>query len=314
MDTTSTQVPVQHPLDAEAEDMPPAPVLVVATSDGKLRFYTVGHLTRPMEGVVRPPAPLPAVPSVKANAATSEAAEQPSAQSDDDWVRVEQAATGTALPANDDDTDLEEEDTSQPATALGSAAPPADDQLRQAAAAVLPSSSDEDEETRSSSDGGYDATPRVAAERMLMPPSQPAAGQRVGDEPVMSTRPPLGTAHRLSPAGAAAAARHAAITQPAGGGGSGFSFSGAFSFAASTGQSTSAAAAPFGIPATTSGAQAADPRPSLFGMPAFGQSSPVRPLFAAPLSTLKPPAPSPVPTAGKKVCSARKPSLHTAKS
>ena len=329
VDTTSTQVSVQHPLDAEADDLPPAPVLLVATSDGKLRFYTAGHLKLPMEGIVRPPAPLPPVPSVsrrpsdgpaglQADAAASVAAEQPAAQSDDDWVRVEQAATNTALPGDDDDADLQEGTESvQPVAELGSAA---QEKLRQAAAADLPSSTDEDDESRSESDGSDDSGPRLAANRMQMPASQSGAEQRAVDALTAGDGPPLGTAHRLSPAGAAAAARHAATSQPAGGGG-GFPFGGAFSFAAFNGPSVSTATESLGVPAATSTAPPVSSGSSFsgvpafgqsagFSMPAFGQSATVRPLFASPSSTAKPPAASlsaspAAPAAGKKVCSVR---------
>lgn len=56
VDYTSVQVAVHHPLDPAEPDLPPSPVLVVATSDAKLHFYTLSHLKRPPpEGSVRPP-------------------------------------------------------------------------------------------------------------------------------------------------------------------------------------------------------------------------------------------------------------------
>eukprot|EP00208_Stichococcus_sp_RCC1054_P003183 CAMPEP_0206136190 /NCGR_PEP_ID=MMETSP1473-20131121/1422_1 /ASSEMBLY_ACC=CAM_ASM_001109 /TAXON_ID=1461547 /ORGANISM="Stichococcus sp, Strain RCC1054" /LENGTH=2071 /DNA_ID=CAMNT_0053528535 /DNA_START=130 /DNA_END=6345 /DNA_ORIENTATION=+ len=76
VDYTSTQVAVHHPLDPAEPDLPPSPVLVVATSDAKLHFYTLSHLQRPPPmGFVRSPtlprrvyipadAPLVDVPSI----------------------------------------------------------------------------------------------------------------------------------------------------------------------------------------------------------------------------------------------------------
>ena len=296
-----------HPLDAEAEDLPPAPVLLVATSDGKLRFYAAGHLRRPMQGVVRPPAPLPPAPAL-VQPTPSEAEKAPAsaagssrpASADEDWVRVEQAAAVTALPSDADDEDDEglEDKAPRPAPEAvpqGGNPGPADEQLQKAAAAGLPSSSDDeaDSEPASGSDDEYDATSSPAAGRMQMPPAQSAPQPAVESTAGGATGATDGSkslfAHRLSPAGAAAAARHAASSQPAVSGG-GAVFGGAFSFAAPVGQTSGGGKDGPGF--SLSGAFGG-PQPSAFGMPAFGQSAPVRPLFGAPPAATKAPAAPP---------------------
>ena len=60
MDLTATGVAVHHPTDAAEPDLPASPVLVVATSDAKLRFFVLSHTTRPLAGLVAPPTPVPA--------------------------------------------------------------------------------------------------------------------------------------------------------------------------------------------------------------------------------------------------------------
>lgn len=57
MDLTAVGVEVLPP-DPEAEPLPPAPLLVVATSDGALRLFTFSHASRPTQGIVNPPLPL----------------------------------------------------------------------------------------------------------------------------------------------------------------------------------------------------------------------------------------------------------------
>ena len=304
---TSTQVPVPHPLDAEADDLPPAPVLLVATSDGKLRFYTAGHLRRPMQGVVRPPVPLPSAPALAppspdapatADEPTSTAGPDRPASADEDWVRVEQAATVTALPSDGEDEDDGDVDDDEPGRhalppSHGASPAPADEQLQKAAAAGLPPSSDEDNDGETESSSGDDeATSQPAASRMQMPPAQtmaqPAAEATgtVVNRASDGTQPLFGAGHRLSPAGAAAAARHAAASQSAVATGGGSTFGGAFSFATPAGQSSSGASGPtFALPKAFGATQ-----PSGFGMPAFGQSTPVRPLFGAQQATTKAPA------------------------
>ena len=59
MDLTSVGVAVQSP-DPEAPPLPPAPLLLVATSDGALRLFTFSHTGQPTQGVVAPPLPLSA--------------------------------------------------------------------------------------------------------------------------------------------------------------------------------------------------------------------------------------------------------------
>ena len=322
LDMTSTQVPVPHPLDAEADDLAPAPMLLAATSDGKLRFYTAGHLRRPMQGVVRPPTPLPPAPAlVQPEPSESEAAPASGAGSsrpasaDEDWVRVEQAAAVTALPSDGDDDEedgeLQDEEprSRPPALPQDDTQAPADEQLQKAAAAGLPSSSDDENTERDSNSDDDDATSRPATGRMQMPPAQsspqPAADATGASEAGASddAKSLFGQGHRLSPAGAAAAARHAAASQPAVSGG-GSVFGGAFSFAAPVGQSSGSQVAPgFNLSGAFGG-----PRPSAFSMPAFGQSTPVRPLFGAPPAAAKaaaapPPTSAAAPAAapGKKV-------------
>lgn len=75
VDLTSVGVEVESP-DPEAPPLPPAPLLLVATSDGALRLFTFSHAQRPTEGLVAPPLPLSAaVPTL----AQPPAAEQASA-------------------------------------------------------------------------------------------------------------------------------------------------------------------------------------------------------------------------------------------
>jgi len=324
LDTTSTQVPVPHPLDPEAEDLPPAPVLLVATSDGKLRFYAAGHLRRPMQGVVRPPKPLPPAPAL-AQPAPAEAEQAPAsaagwsrpASADEDWVRVEQAAAVTALPSDgdgdEDDGNPEDEKppSRPPALPQDSNPAPADEQLRKAAAAGLPPSSDDDEDTEPESNSdANDAMSRLAAGRMQMPSAQSApqpaaaaigAGETGAGE---GSKSAFGPGPRLSPAGAAAAARHAASSQPAVSAG-GSVFGRAFSFAAPAGQPSGGRkdAPGFNLSGAFGG-----PRPSAFSMPAFGQSTPVLPPFSAPPAGAKAPAapaatsaPAPAAVPSKKV-------------
>ncbi len=57
MDFTSVDIEVMPP-DPEASALPPSPVLLVATSDSALRFFTFAHMTKSTEGVVAPALPL----------------------------------------------------------------------------------------------------------------------------------------------------------------------------------------------------------------------------------------------------------------
>lgn len=67
MTTTHTaQPPPPHPTDATAPPLPPQPVLLLATSDGKLRGYTLGDTDRTDSCVTEPTAPTPLDGSLKA--------------------------------------------------------------------------------------------------------------------------------------------------------------------------------------------------------------------------------------------------------
>ena len=60
MDLTSTGVAVPH-TDPEKDDLPASPVLLVATVDGVLRFYTFSHTSRASGRLVQPPRSVPSV-------------------------------------------------------------------------------------------------------------------------------------------------------------------------------------------------------------------------------------------------------------
>ena len=57
VDYTSTQLAVHHPLDPAEADLLPSPLLLVATSDAKLRLFTLSHLALPLTGLVQPSQP-----------------------------------------------------------------------------------------------------------------------------------------------------------------------------------------------------------------------------------------------------------------
>ena len=57
LDLSSVALWVLHP-DPEKPLLPPSPLLLVATSDAQLRFFTLAHLSRTTEGIVAPPLPL----------------------------------------------------------------------------------------------------------------------------------------------------------------------------------------------------------------------------------------------------------------
>lgn len=65
MDLTTMGVEVRL-RDPEEDPLPPAPLLVVATSDGALRLFSFSHASRPTQGIVRQPLPLQAVQLVLA--------------------------------------------------------------------------------------------------------------------------------------------------------------------------------------------------------------------------------------------------------
>ena len=66
MDLTTTGMEVRL-RDPEEDPLPPAPLLVVATSDGALRLFSFSHASRPTQGTVRQPLPLQAVQPVLAS-------------------------------------------------------------------------------------------------------------------------------------------------------------------------------------------------------------------------------------------------------
>lgn len=45
-----TQGPLPHPENPDAKDVAPTPLLLVATTDGVLRFFCFGHLKRQQVG------------------------------------------------------------------------------------------------------------------------------------------------------------------------------------------------------------------------------------------------------------------------
>lgn len=228
VDLSSVNVSVYHPIDPEAADLPPCPILLVATSDGKLRFYTWGHMQRDLAGVVRTAAPLPQMPNFLAAAASKR--EPPPIEGISD-AEVGRAAA-TALPS-DTDPDLEEggeeEGTPQP-----------DEDLLKAATTALPLSSDEEEDA--DAELRVDSSTTVSEESSfakglhssvgtgslgdsvsmlsLLTVEQPLADQieDVDANPRASTGWPAAIRHSSSPAaaaaGAAALARHA-TDQPA---------------------------------------------------------------------------------------------------
>ena len=110
MDFTSTQVTVPN-TNPEKDDLPASPVLLVATVDGILRFYTFSHTEKASSRLVQPPRPVTDVapellaPGVAAAGHTT--------------AQLGQAAA-TGLPEGSED-DLQDE----PETPPGSAHPPA---------------------------------------------------------------------------------------------------------------------------------------------------------------------------------------------
>ena len=66
MDLTTMGVEVRL-RDPEEDPLPPAPLLVVATSDGTLRLFSFSHASRPTQGIVKQPLPLQAVQPVLAS-------------------------------------------------------------------------------------------------------------------------------------------------------------------------------------------------------------------------------------------------------
>ena len=104
---SSSQVVVQHPTDPTAPDLPPQPLLLVATSDGVLRCYTFGCMAPPSGApacLVEPPQPLPEPPAVAAAAPLMTAAAAPAGILP---VDVEVKAAATALPGDESDLEVQ---------------------------------------------------------------------------------------------------------------------------------------------------------------------------------------------------------------
>ncbi|KAK9815356.1 hypothetical protein WJX72_002240 [[Myrmecia] bisecta] len=126
LDLTSSQVEVPH-VSPEHGSLPPAPLLLVATSDGVLRLFTFGSVRRDMRGLVQAPLPLlpppPGMPGQAAPPVSSEAdqmtaaavkASLPSDDEEDESEGGEEAAeqaraAATALPSEDDLSEEDEE-------------------------------------------------------------------------------------------------------------------------------------------------------------------------------------------------------------
>lgn len=109
VDCTCTAVDVVHPTDPTAPDLPPQPVLLVATSDGVLRLYSFGRMDTSAASagscIVAPPQALPAPPALVTAASASSEAEVP-VPVPAAGPSVEDRAAGTALPS-DDESDFE---------------------------------------------------------------------------------------------------------------------------------------------------------------------------------------------------------------
>ncbi len=113
MDFTSTSIKIPH-TNSEKDDLPASPVLMVATVDGILRFYTLSHVTKASARLVQPPRPVPDIsPDLLAPHVTSQAA-QVAAGSYTEGQLGQAAATG--LPADDDFGDDESDDDPQTPT------------------------------------------------------------------------------------------------------------------------------------------------------------------------------------------------------
>lgn len=135
VDLTSTQLAVHNPLDTAEPDLPPSPLLVAATSDAKLQFYTLSHLRRPLAGIVSPPTPIPTGLPPLASATAAPAAAAPPQE---DGGNVPAAQAG--LPESSDD----EGSVAAAAQAGLPETPDEESSITAAAQAGLPDSSDEE--------------------------------------------------------------------------------------------------------------------------------------------------------------------------
>lgn len=139
-------------------DLPPSPLLVIATSDAKLRLYTISHLKRQqqLEGVVQPAARvldvMPRMLSVAASLEMPTLEQVPAA-------RAVAAAAAARLPESDEDELTQ------------SAGKDGDGELAAAAEAELPESGAGSEAEEGSETEGSEAAAVAAAAGAQLPES-----------------------------------------------------------------------------------------------------------------------------------------------
>jgi nuclear pore complex protein Nup214 len=119
----SFQGSLPHPENPDAPDVVPTPMLLVATTDGILRFFCFGHLKRQQVLTVAPePVPLQLPAELSKALAEAGETEKPSAAAAGPST-AEAAAAKAALPDDDDDDfGSEEEEDGGAVPALGPAA------------------------------------------------------------------------------------------------------------------------------------------------------------------------------------------------
>jgi len=108
IDTASgSKVPVNDPVGEDARSLPASPILLVATSDAKLRLYTLGCISA-TESIVVPPQPLLAPAPIALKSAVVRG-QKPAAGG---LEALTQAAKAAGLPSDDEGGEEEEEDSS----------------------------------------------------------------------------------------------------------------------------------------------------------------------------------------------------------
>ena len=118
----SLQGSLPHPENPDAPDVVPTPMLLVATTDGILRFFCFGHLKRQQVLTVAPePVPLQLPAELSKALAEAGETEKPSAAAAG-LSTAEAAAAKAALPDDDDDDFGSEEEDGGAVPALGPAA------------------------------------------------------------------------------------------------------------------------------------------------------------------------------------------------